>query len=137
MNEDNIPEVTALDGSEPAEFHFDLKTAREVVPWLRLRVKEMDELGREGKIAMAAYDMEAAEELTVRIQEILNEIHRKGVEIKDPSSVLFDFPAIINNMPAYLCWKLDEEDVEYWHYVDEGFAGRKKIDGTEQILSSL
>jgi hypothetical protein len=48
---------------------------------------------------------------------------------------LVDFPAVINDRPAYLCWKIDEEDIMYWHYAEEGFRGRKKITGKEEILS--
>ena len=44
---------------------------------------------------------------------------------------------IINDMPAFLCWKGGEEDILYWHYFDEGFSGRKKISGKERILEPL
>lgn len=120
-----------------ADFHFDLETARELLPWLKKKLQEMDELGNEGRSALESYDIEHAEALTIKIQEIMEEIHDAGIIFRDSSTLLFDFPAIINNMPAYLCWSIEEEGLEYWHYVDEGFAGRKRITGQENILSSL
>jgi len=39
-----------------------------------------------------------------------------------------DFPSIIDNEEVYLCWKLGEDRIRYYHRQDEGFAGRKPID---------
>ena len=41
---------------------------------------------------------------------------------------LLDFPSIIDNEEVYLCWKLGEDRIRYYHRQDEGFAGRKPID---------
>lgn len=137
MKEEEHPDSTHTVEERPAGFHFDLDGARELLPWLKSRVAELTELGTKGKMAMDVFEVEKAEEYTIRIHQILDEIYSSNIEIKDQSASLFDFPAVINNMPAYICWKSDEEKIEYWHYVDEGFAGRKKFDGSEQILSFL
>lgn len=50
-----------------------------------------------------------------------------GVELKDPDIGLIDFPAMRFKEPVYLCWKLDEEEVLYWHEVTEGYRGRKLL----------
>jgi hypothetical protein len=39
-----------------------------------------------------------------------------------------DFPARLNNEEIYLCWRLGEDRIRFWHRPDEGFAGRKPID---------
>ena len=65
------------------------------------------------------------------------EIHENGINLRDLREILIDFPAVINNMPAYLCWTPDEVEISHWHYADEGFAGRKDINGSENILSYL
>jgi hypothetical protein len=39
-----------------------------------------------------------------------------------------DFPSIINNEEVYLCWRLGEDRIRFWHRQDEGFSGRKPID---------
>ena len=41
---------------------------------------------------------------------------------------LLDFPAIIDNQDVYLCWKLGEDRIRFYHRQDEGFAGRKPLD---------
>jgi hypothetical protein len=39
-----------------------------------------------------------------------------------------DFPTLFRGVEVYLCWKLGESGIEFWHGVDEGFRGRKPID---------
>lgn len=121
----------------PVEFHFDLDTAREALNWLKERMKEIGYLSYKGNAAMKDYDMDSADVYDRKIQKILERIREKGILFRDPDLALFDFPAVINSMPAYFCWKTDEDNIEYWHYVDEGFTGRKKITGREEILSTL
>ena len=65
----------------------------------------------------------------------MKEITRKGIVLRDVDLGLVDFPAIINGSPAYLCWRDDEVDIQYWHYADEGYSGRKRLTGKEDILS--
>ena len=38
-----------------------------------------------------------------------------------------DFPAMINNEEVYLCWRLGEERIRFWHRQDEGFSGRRPL----------
>lgn len=62
-----------------------------------------------------------------RMNASVQELAGLGVEFKDYTLGLVDFPTRINNEIAYLCWKLDEEEIQYWHTLDSGYAGRKKI----------
>lgn len=62
-----------------------------------------------------------------RINEAVQELLHLGIEFKDYSMGLVDFPTRMNNEIACLCWKLGEDDIQYWHSVDSGYAGRKKI----------
>ena len=48
--------------------------------------------------------------------------------VKDLNAGLLDFPAIMNNEEVYLCWRLGEERIRFWHRQDEGFAARKPIE---------
>ena len=52
-----------------------------------------------------------------------------GVLVKDVDRGLVDFLGRRDGQDIYLCWRSGEEDIEFWHAVDEGFAGRRKIDG--------
>ena len=51
-----------------------------------------------------------------------------GCVVKDLDVGLIDFPTLFRGEEVYLCWKLDEPAIGFWHGVDEGFRGRKPID---------
>jgi hypothetical protein len=51
-----------------------------------------------------------------------------GIHIKDLTSGLIDFPAWHEDREVYLCWRFGEGDLEYWHEIEAGFAGRQLID---------
>lgn len=55
-------------------------------------------------------------------------IQEAGCLLKDLNMGLLDFPTLYREREVYLCWRLGESAIEYWHGIDEGFAGRKKID---------
>jgi hypothetical protein len=62
-----------------------------------------------------------------RMQEYLEELQRLGVELKDPYTGLVDFPSILDDHEVYLCWRLGEPEVLYWHELAAGFAGRQRL----------
>lgn len=66
------------------------------------------------------------------LQESVSKIEQTGCVLKDLDQGLVDFPSVIENQEAYLCWKLGEERIEYWHGLDEGFAGRKPLRDPER-----
>ena len=43
------------------------------------------------------------------------------ITLRDISTGLIDFPALVSGRPIWLCWRLGEDDVAHWHSVDEGF----------------
>jgi hypothetical protein len=55
------------------------------------------------------------------------EIDAAGAQIKSLEEGLLDFPSRRDGELVLLCWKLGEGEIEYWHGVDEGFAGRKPL----------
>lgn len=61
------------------------------------------------------------------IAECAEVINAAGAQIKSLEEGLLDFPARRGDEVVLLCWKLGEEAIEYWHGVDEGFAGRKPL----------
>lgn len=121
----------------PTEPYFDLDSAKKTLDWLIPKVTRLRELSKKGDLAMSEYDLDTADENTRKIHRILDEIHKKGILIRDREATLFDFPAVIDNIPAYLCWSIGEDNIEFWHFADQGFSGRQKITGTEHILSYL
>ena len=62
-----------------------------------------------------------------RLQGAAHNIEESGAFVKDLDTGLIDFPALLENEEVYLCWKLGEPRIEYWHYIQDGFAGRKRI----------
>jgi len=66
--------------------------------------------------------------LEAAIQSALERITSTGCVVKDLDVGLLDFPSRLNNEEVYLCWKLGEDRIRFYHRQDEGFAGRKPID---------
>ncbi len=66
-------------------------------------------------------------ELKHEIGRLIYRIESYGCVVKDIDLGLVDFPATRNDEPIYLCWKLGEPSVGYWHGVEDGFASRKPL----------
>ncbi len=63
----------------------------------------------------------------VAFEQTLLEFQRREIQIKDLQRGLIDFPAILNGREVFLCWEQDEEDIEFWHELDTGYAGRERL----------
>ena len=63
------------------------------------------------------------------IEKKVSEIQRSGCLVKDLDIGLLDFPALLDGVEVYLCWKLGEPRIEWWHSSDEGYSGRRPIMG--------
>jgi hypothetical protein len=66
--------------------------------------------------------------LAESLKSAVEKIQATGCVVKDLDIGLLDFPALINDEEVYLCWRLGEERIRFWHRQDEGFSGRKPID---------
>ena len=62
------------------------------------------------------------------LRSAIEEVQELGCVIKDLDMGLIDFPTTFQGQEVYLCWRLGEPAIAFWHGVDEGFAGRKAID---------
>jgi len=71
---------------------------------------------------------EAEQNERVEIVRCVNAIHERGAIVKDVDTGLGDFPALREGEEVLLCWQLGEEQVAHWHGLEEGFAGRKRLD---------
>ena len=63
-----------------------------------------------------------------RMQAALQGVTALGCHVKDLETGLIDFPATREGRTVFLCWRLGENQVRYWHEIDSGFAGRLPID---------
>ena len=61
------------------------------------------------------------------VAECADRINAAGAQIKSLEEGLLDFPSERDGEIVLLCWKLGEDEIEYWHGLDEGFAGRKPL----------
>ena len=76
-----------------------------------------------------AFEMRNRREAAVaHLREAIEEIQQLGCLVKDLDTGLIDFPTMLRGEEVYLCWKLGEPAIGFWHGVDEGFRGRKAID---------
>ncbi len=71
---------------------------------------------------------EAERRERVEIVKRVNAVHEHGAIVKDLDSGLIDFPARLHGEEVLLCWRLGEDQVQHWHGLEEGFAGRKLLD---------
>ena len=63
-----------------------------------------------------------------QLRTAIEQVQEVGCLIKDLDIGLIDFPTTYRGAEVCLCWKLGEAGIEYWHGVEEGFRGRKRID---------
>jgi hypothetical protein len=60
-------------------------------------------------------------------KQILQEFRSREIHIKDLRRGLLDFPSLRDGREIFLCWEKDEEDIEYWHDLESGYAGRERL----------
>jgi hypothetical protein len=66
-------------------------------------------------------------ELVRRMQSSVAQIEEWGITLRDIGTGLIDFPALANGRPIWLCWRLGEDAVDWWHENDRGFEHRKPL----------
>jgi hypothetical protein len=120
----------------------EVRDAAERLVALRGRMRDLEQAQAELATAIggngggyAAGDLNATQgelagfaEAVVACVERLEEI---GVVVKDLDLGLVDFPARRNGEAVLLCWQVGEDEVAYWHGLEDGFAGRRPIDWSE------
>ena len=121
--------------------HFTLDEARALLPELRrifedahrrrdLLQKTDAELGQ--KLRQTGTDVggEQVSSLLLDMLQLnlqLERIQEMGVQVKDFERGLVDFPHLRDGREVFLCWELDEADIEFWHDLDTGYAGRERL----------
>jgi hypothetical protein len=129
----------------PAEANSALPEVREAAERLvalRRRMRALDNEQRTAVTAIggngvgyAAGDLNAAQgelrELAEELTACVEELTELGVQVKDLDAGLVDFPALRAGEPVLLCWRVGEDEVAWWHGLEDGFAGRRPIDWSE------
>jgi hypothetical protein len=118
---------------------FTPQDADRMLPLVRAIVRDVVETAAEvkararelGRRQVSAEQRERTEaELVVlqeRFEQLHQELHDLGIELKDTERGLIDFPALHEGRRVLICWHLGEERIGYWHELTTGFAGRRPI----------
>ena len=122
------------------EKHYTREEARALLPEIRRWLERLSRLRKdvekfEGRLSqMAAQTTDLGGETVndwiralANTQEVMVEFQRREIFIKDLDRGLIDFPAIIGGREVFLCWESDENDIEFWHELESGFAGRERL----------
>lgn len=125
---------------------FTLEEANRTLPFVRKIVGDIVEEYRQWRESIARYELITAgrraedpetdeqerlrlavDESAQRINGFMEELSLVGCVFKGFEEGLVDFPCKLEGRDVYLCWKLGEESVGYWHEVDAGFRGRHAL----------
>lgn len=91
--------------------------------------------GCQVNVSSIAHTKRQKDESAQRLQQVVEEIESTGCLLKDLDIGLVDFPCRVAAREFYLCWKLGEPSIHFWHNTDEGFARRKPID--DQMIRQI
>ncbi|MGZ6273145.1 MAG: DUF2203 family protein [Candidatus Limnocylindrales bacterium] len=50
------------------------------------------------------------------------------IQLREIETGLVDFPALVSGRPVWLCWRLGEAEVAWWHEISAGFDGRQRME---------
>lgn len=79
-------------------------------------------------LSRLAHEQKALDGLVARLAEWARELEATGCILRDVDIGLVDFPfRARGGATVFLCWRLDEPEIRFWHGVDEGYAGRKPL----------
>jgi len=127
---------------------YTREEANRVLPWLTLVLRQIVKL--RGDIKQHKNDLlirvqqtrrngwDSKEEDIAKVQsdidlsqsesdQLMSELTDKHIILRDIDRGLVDFLSLRNNVEVYLCWCLGEENVDFWHDVNEGISGRKPL----------
>ena len=120
--------------------HYTLAQARKLLPRIREWLAQLDKLRVQldrsdeqvGALMeqggdLGGKDINAWVKKMAAIRKVLWEFQRRDILVKDIERGLVDFPSIQGGREVFLCWEKDEDDIEFWHDLETGFAGRERL----------
>jgi hypothetical protein len=103
-----------------------LRDDRDAVAAAQLRLQQLASTGDADRADLER-EREAIVAIVRRMEAAVRQIDAWGVTLRDIGTGLVDLPALANGRPIWLCWRLGEDDIAYWHELDAGIAGRKPL----------
>lgn len=128
--------------------YFTVADANTMLPWLREVVREMLHvqgqmnaiteririLGEQtkgnggGAVGIElARRQEEFKKLSDAMESLVKRAEEKGCILRDVEKSIIDFPSLRDGREVYLCWRLGEDKVNFWHEMDKGLAGRQPL----------
>jgi hypothetical protein len=115
-------------GESTLPIFFTPKQANEFLPQVKETVERSIAIKKEADALKDDAEMADAME---RLGREIQKLEELGCVLKDLNIGLLDFPAVRLGKRVWLCWKLGEENVAFWHELHEGYAGRKTANEKE------
>ncbi len=122
--------------------YFTPSEAKKTLPLVKKIVKDILDTTREMRLIAEDVDgkIESSntwnqiQKMVSEVNGFIQELEEVGCLYKDWNFTigLVDFPSIINAREVYLCWRSDEDDIKFYHAIEEGYSARKSI--PEQYL---
>jgi hypothetical protein len=124
---------------------FTVEQANRTLPLVRRIVEDVVQQHRKWRETIIEFDLVAsaaraddardrseqlernAQALAREIEGFKRELEALGIQLKDPRLGLVDFPSEMAGRQVLLCWRLGEPEVQFWHEVDAGYAGRQPL----------
>ena len=106
---DLVPKIQKLSASLNNNFP-DIKNARDKAKWNGGSDQGVDYLNA-----------------VLKYNELMRKIEEMGCEVKGIREGLIDFPSLREGREVYLCWRMPEKEILFWHDLNAGFTGRKPI----------
>ena len=111
-----------------AEANRALPRVRELVGLVRALAAELRRAAQDAAGQAGGNGHALGGGVRARLQQALEELDRDGIVLRDLDSGLIDFPAATADGRSYwLCWLPDELEVAWWHWPEDGFAGRRPL----------
>ena len=111
----------ALDALRRTRDEAMLKKTRIEMLWKRLEAGE-------AVLGAIGAEQQQLDALTSRLSAIAQDVEKIGCVLRDVDAGLIDFPARVRGgRTVFLCWRLGEPEIAFWHGTGEGFAGRKPL----------
>jgi hypothetical protein len=122
------------------ERHYTVQQANAALPWVAKRLEQIRQalatleepeqaaaLERLESTSGGGYPGRRAAGAVLALMGAATQLEALDIVLRDPRRGLVDFPSIRDGVEVYLCWKLDEQRVEWWHEPEAGFAGRRPL----------
>lgn len=121
-----------------SDVSYTVESANALLPQLAPALVELREKFEEAEKIREAYSQIAAgngrsqrqgeeQRKMARVAELLGRLEEWGIQLRDITTGLVDFPAEMSGERVFLCWRLGEEEIAFYHSPEDGFRGRRPL----------